>query len=300
MSDELEQPVPVNGPNMRGFLPGIRFQADPGMGGGSDAGAALAAGDEARAAADALGSDGTGDGAVVAPPPFSYGTDPQFLEAVDSRAYELANGLVDQRLAPLEQLLRDAFQADQGGGSVDPAQLNPWGEGFGESLDARFQALEQRFAQMLNGVAAPLAARQEAETVAEGNQRIQDMIADDIGRNGDFPTNPETGRSAAKDAIRPLADILFPQIAQRYGNTPHAAEAAVFKATAMVRAIVDEARQHGATTETNRLATLAGANGDLGVNGAGVQTTVETRAKSMTEGLRSVTERHAAVMRAGQ
>lgn len=252
---------------------------------------------------------------VEAAPAFAYGDDPRFLEAVDSRAYELANGLVDQRLGPLEQMLREAFQAEQGGAPA-PGELNPWEEGFGPSLDQRFDTLKQEMQKMVAGIAAPLAARQEAETVAEGNQRIQDMVADDISRNGDFPTDPETGRSAAKEAIRPLADMLFPAFAQRLGGRPdpqtgsyvfphasggpRAAEQAVFQATALVRQIVAEATQHASTTELNRLGTLAGANGDLGVNGAGVQTTVETRAKSLTEGLRSVTERHAAVMRSAQ
>lgn len=261
------------------------------------------AGDAVDATADLPAVDAP---VVEAPAPaaaFDFGAianDPRFAEVVDTRAAELAESIVAQRFGPLEQMLRQAL-TDESGNVIDPAALDPWGDNFGGALDQRFQALEERFAGMINQVAEPLRAREQAEVFAEGESRLKDMVADDVARNGDFPrmVDPATGEvaqsSQAQEAIIPLARMLFPQIEQRFGRTPRAAEIAISHASQMVRGIVAEAAAHALHTEQNRLAALATANGEPSGNGVGGVRTLPD-ANSFSE----VTRRHAPAIRAAR
>jgi hypothetical protein len=213
--------------------------------------------------------------APAAAPAFDY-EDPRFLDLVDNRAAELASGLLEQRLGPLEQLLQQAFAGDQNAQQqVDQitGDLNPWDDNFASSLDQRFQSLEQKIGGMIDQVTAPLQAREQQEIVQEGEQRLQDIMADDIARHGDFPVDPETGKSAAKELVRPLADILFPEIAARYGNNPRAAEIAISKASGLLRAVGAEYGKAALAEHVNRNAKLAGVQGEPGIGAVGVETT---------------------------
>lgn len=188
--------------------------------------------------------------------------DPEFLEFVDSRAAEL----VDTRIAPLVPLL----EALANGGGDPPADepaalgaLDPWADDFGQNLDQRFQALEERLAGMVERVTQPFEQREQAETIARGNENIDAMIADDITRNG------ELGEKA-KSLVRPLADALYPQFAARYGQSSRGAEMAVTKASQIIREIVAESRIPATgDADVEHLATLAGARGDLNGSGSG-------------------------------
>ena len=196
--------------------------------------------------------------------------DPAVLDLVDARA----QALLEQRMAPIVPLLEQFLQSGgyEQGQQAAPGELNPWDESFGSSLDQRFQALEQRIGGMLQQVTAPLEARAQAETIQHGEERLKDILADDIARNGDFPADPSTGRSTAKDLVRPLADMFFPEFASKLGETPRAAELAMTRAAALVRTIVAESRNFAVNQETNRLTALANANSEPGVTGAGVET----------------------------
>lgn len=311
MSNELEhEPAVAGSPTMGRFgqwMPGIRFETDPGMGAGTGgAPAALADGDGAGAATDALGDDGAGAAVaapvapVVAPQP-SWDDD-QFADLAAAQAERLFN----ERMAPLvpllERFLGDGSGAPGGAAAAAgaPGALNPWDENFGDNLDARFQQFEQLLNTGLERLAAPLAAREQAEIVEEGNQRLQDMAADEIARNGDFAADPETNETPGKQLVRPLADLFFPAIAEKYGPTPRAAAIAIDQAAGIVRQIEANAAKVALAKETNRLSTLAGANGEPAVAGVGAQGIGEIRATTISEGLSEVTRRHAPLLRGGQ
>jgi hypothetical protein len=237
--------------------------------------------DEGTAVTDTTATDTTGadteaadagaasDAAAASAAASPSWDDPALLDLVDTRA----QGLVQQQLAPLIPLLEQVLGGGQGAAAAAQAAGQPQlVDEFGQvDPNALIQLLQQsqqqtlaQMQQMLQGIAAPLAQRQEQETVAEGEQRIKDMIADDVSRNGDLPAK-------AQAAIRPLADQLFPQIAERYGNTPRAAEMAVSQAAALVRDMVAEARTVALTTEQNRIGALAGVRGEPGVAGVAIE-----------------------------
>jgi hypothetical protein len=97
------------------------------------------------------------------------------------------------------------------------ARSNPWDDDFGGSLDARFQSLEQKMEGWLQQLAQPLMADQQAKAVAEGEQRLQDVLADDIGRHGEFSSKPEVDREA-RHLVRTLADHIYDGLAGRFGG----------------------------------------------------------------------------------
>src|SRR5581483_11722911 len=111
--------------------------------------------------------------------------------------------------------------------------------------DQRDQRIVAAVQQMFSPLASQMQAQQEAETIASGEARLEDILADDIARNGDFvraagnaPEQIAAAQAAdaqARQMVRTVADQLFPQIAERYGATPRAAEIAMTKAAEQVR-----------------------------------------------------------------
>lgn len=142
---------------------------------------------------------------------------------------------------------------------------------FSSQQQALTQAIDQRF----QAIAAPLAAREEAESVAEGEARLNDILVDDIARNGEFSSDPETDKQA-RTLVRTLADQAFPEVAQRYGMTPRAAEIAMNRTADQVRGLL---KAHGAaavTAHVNHNATLASQRNEPGAgSGAGLVTTTD-------------------------
>lgn len=232
---------------------------------------------EGAAAGDVVDATATDEGAAApapaaAPVATPVWDDPAVLDLVDTRAAELFRA----QMAPIIPLLEQVLGGQGGpGATVDAGALNPWDDNFAGSLEGRFKALEETITGRLDQITAAGDQRIQAETVAEGEQRLKDILADDIARNGDFPTDPTTGTSTAQQLVRPLADMFFPEFADRFGAGPRAAEFAMQKAAGVVRQLVAEARTEAVTTETNRLTTLAGTHGEPGVNGAGVTTVTD-------------------------
>jgi hypothetical protein len=286
-------------------IPGVHFEADPG-GGGGGGGEPAPAPAPAPTAVEPVPGGGEPVPAVEPPPAAPapvWHDDPAFIDTIEARAA----AMFEERMAPLVPLLERVF--GDGGGGDEPGgapalELNPWDDSFGTNLatiiaQASEQTLE-RMQQMMSGIAAPLAAREQAEVTARGEENLKDILADDIARNGDFATDPETGQAPGKSLIRPLADALFPEFAQKFGATPRAAEFAMAKAAGIVRELERVAGTAALTREQNRLATLAGTNGEPGASGnGGVQVRPATQSRSMGEALRGVTERHAAALRGG-
>lgn len=151
-------------------------------------------------------------------------------------------------------------------GNFDPSKFATWQEqrdkGLFEQVSQAIQPLHQTFAQ-----------QQEAQVIAEGEQRLNDILADDISRNGEFASDPEAD-AKARELVSTLASQMFPDLAERYGSTPRAAEMAMVRAAAEVRGLLKSAGGAAVAQTQNQLATLAGAHGEPGAHGAGVEAPV--------------------------
>lgn len=274
-------------------------------------GDALAAGQAAGAATDGApaagdgqqpgAGDTAGGGAAAAPPAF----DPADLEA-ENAYLRTQLGQLGEAVQGLLQQQRGPQQPEPQPGAFDPAQLvDEFGQLNPQALIGMFQqfgeqlmgGIDQRFQQ----IQAPLAARQEAETVAQGEERLQDILVDDIAHNGDFvraagdqPEQVAAAREADQQAralVRTVADQLFPEIAERYGATPRAAEMAMTRAADQVRTLLRAAGAGEAAAQANRLATLAGQRGEPGAGAAGGAGAVEAPVVKVNE---RVVDRYAA------
>lgn len=201
--------------------------------------------------------------------------DPAFLDLVDTRAA----ALMQQQFAPLIPLLEQVLAGDNGATTTTPGPLDPFSDSFAGDLDARFTAIQQMLEQGLERLAAPLQAREQQETIVQGEERLKDILADDIARNGEFSSKPEVD-AQARALVRTIADQVFPAIAERFGATPRAAEMAMTHAASSVRDLLAAERSAGAEAETNRLSTLAGLNGEPGVGPTGL--TTATSGKPLT------------------
>jgi hypothetical protein len=133
----------------------------------------------------------------------------------------------------------------------DPESVVRYIEARDALRDAQFQAaLDQRF----QPIASTLEATQEQQIMERGEQRAQDMIQDNISRNGEFSAGQES-----VTLTRQLAETLMPAAVERYGEHPRAAEAAIEQAANIVRQIEKAAGEAAVAKHTNRTATLAGA-----------------------------------------
>jgi hypothetical protein len=198
--------------------------------------------------------------------------DPALLDLVDTRAGEIAQ---QQLVQLLEQYANEPAPQGQPQGQPQIGQLvdeygqldpNALVQLLAQQQAQTFAALDQRIQQLQ----APLTARFEQETVAEGNQRLSDILADDVARNGEFSSDAEAD-NAARQLVRTLAEQAFPQVAQRFGNTPRAAEMAMAQAAAQVRQVLTADRASALTTEQNRIAALAGVRVEPGTAAVGVE-----------------------------
>lgn len=209
-----------------------------------------------------------------------------------------------QLAAQLEAGTQQPQAAAAPSGAFDPSrlvdefgQLNP--AALVELLTAQQQGLAQFVDQRFQQIQEPIAAQQQAAAVAQGEERLTSMLADDIARNGDFPRAPGATESKAQQLVKPLARVLFPQVQERFGATPRAAEIAMSRAASMVREIINEAQTAGANAETNRLAVLADARHEAGGAAVGVQGLGEVKARDIDEGLSLVSARYRDRLRSG-
>lgn len=234
------------------------------------------AAEPAAASPDTLATGlGAGEVAPVEPTPvepaLAAPAAPEFNPQEFEAALEYALGQNAELAARLEQLTAGQTSASPAAGAPAlPSFVDEFGQ-FDPEAFARFQmardqallgVLDERFQQ----VSAPLAAQQEAALVAEGEQRLTDILVDNINRHGEFASDPEADRQA-RAMVRTLADQLFPEVAERFGNTPKAAEVAMSRAADQVRGLLGSVAGAGAAQAANRLATLAGAATSAG-NGA--------------------------------
>lgn len=155
---------------------------------------------------------------------------------------------------------------------------------FAQYQAARDEALVSRIEQQLQAIQAPIMQQQESQVVAEGNQRLQDILADDVARNGEFVraaggSEEEIAACAeantqAKELVTTIASTMFPDLAQRYGPTPNAAAMAMSRAADQVRTLLRSAGVSAVSQNANQLATLANAHGEPGAGRSGTEAPV--------------------------
>ncbi len=126
-------------------------------------------------------------------------------------------------------------------------QIDPFAENFGEQLAGYIgQAVQQSL--------APLAEWQYGQQLSEAEERAYDILEDIASREGDFMQKDQ-----AFAAARALANSYMPEEAQRYGWGPQAAEAAIARAAADVRAYETAVREAAIQQYNNQIARLDGA-----------------------------------------
>ena len=256
-------------------IPGLLFEVDPtgGMTGGGTTVEPVAAPEPvAPVAAETVAP-------VIEPTPATPAIDyddPRLQDLIQTQAATIAQQQLEQYL---QRAQAQQPQAQQG---FDVSQLlDEYGNVNPTALATMMQTQQQQTLAALQEMVSPLAqqmqAAQEAEVVASGEARLEDILADDIARNGDFVraagnapeqvAQAQEADRAARQLVRTTADQLFPEIAQRYGATPRAAEMAMSRAADQVRSLLRAAGQSAQATQANQLATLASQNGEVGGTG---------------------------------
>lgn len=151
-------------------------------------------------------------------------------------------------------------------GNLDPQK-------FAAYQGQRDAAIVARMEQMFQPIQQTFSQQQEQAVIAEGEQRLQDIMADDVSRNGDFAPDPEANQQAI-ELVHTLASQMFPDVARRYGANPQSAEIAMNRASAQVRGLLKSVGGAAVAQTQGNLATLAGAHGEPGSGGAGVEAPV--------------------------
>lgn len=151
-------------------------------------------------------------------------------------------------------------------GNLDPQK-------FAAFQNQRDAAIVSRMEAMFQPIQQQFQSAQEAQVIAEGEQRLQDIIADDVAKNGEFVADPEKNAEAL-ELVNTLASAMFPDVAARYGNTPQAAEMTMLRAAAQVRGLLRSAGGAAVSQTQDHLSTLASARGEPGAGGAGVEAPV--------------------------
>ena len=146
-------------------------------------------------------------------------------------------------------------------------------QAFAELQRTNNEALLGQIAGMFTPIQQTFAQQQESSVIAEGEARLNDILADDVSRNGEFASDPEAD-AQARELVSTLASQMFPDIADRYGSNPKAAEIAMTRAATQVRGLLRSVGGAAVTQNQNTLATLAGAHGEPGAHGAGVEAPV--------------------------
>lgn len=233
----------------------FNLQTDPG--GAPEGGAPPAAAEPAAATGPAAAAPEP----VAAPAPAGW-DDPAFIAAVDQRAAEM----FEHRMSALA-----GQQQQQPAAAAGPAPdlnelLSPLSESFGENL-ARFLADRDQFLLgQIGQQIQPILSREEQAQTAQGQQVMDEIVTAQWNPATDGPLS-EVGKSAIKD----LAPSYLPEMEQRYGAGPMAAQAALTKAAGTIRALNADARGAGGQANADQLAAVAAAAGEPGTGTGAIQ-----------------------------
>jgi hypothetical protein len=126
-----------------------------------------------------------------------------------------------------------------------PQRPDPWNrpDTFQDDLD-----------QYINARMAPVSQFTQEAALAEAEERAQDILTDLATRDGEFD----------KESAYARANVILPQMVQRYGPGPKAAEAALEAASKAQREYEQKVREQAIAQYTNQIKTLAGAPGEPG------------------------------------
>lgn len=226
---------------------------------------------------------------LVADPVIEEPAGPVFDPAeLDARfaAYDARNQQLEAALTQLFQPQPTVQQPQPLVDLVDEfGQVNP--DALVQMLEQRDQRNLQVMQQLLAPVTQTFQQQQQDQIIGEGEQRLGDILADDISRNGEFATDQEADKQA-RTLVRTLAEQSFPEIAGRYGGnwnpqtgnfdfptgfaSAKAAEQAMTNAAAQVRSLLKATGSAAVSQHVNHNATLAGQRTEPGA-AAGIVTT---------------------------
>jgi len=116
---------------------------------------------------------------------------------------------------------------------------------------------------------APIQEWQQTQRLQEAQDMALDIIDDDVQRNGEF-RNPEKGVAF----VQAFAATLVPQMSEKFGFGPKAAEAAITEAAKQYRELEQAVGTAFHEQEMNRLTNISGANRELGSQIPGAQQVV--------------------------
>jgi len=139
---------------------------------------------------------------------------------------------------------QQVFQPQQPDNGVPPIP-DPWN---------RPDTYAEDFQRYTQHALAPVQQFTQEAALAEAEERAQDILGDLIAKHGEFD----------KEVAYARANVLLPQMVQRYGQGPKAAEAALEAAAQAQLAYETQVREKAIAQYTNQIKTLAGAPGEPG------------------------------------
>lgn len=139
------------------------------------------------------------------------------------------------------------FQPEPEAPGAQYAGIDPFSESFGSQLAEMIGQAVQQYTQ-------PLTEWQYGQQLSEAHDRALDILEDDVSRNGEFMLGSE-----AFAAVEALANSYMPELAQKMGYGPQAAEAALAKAAGEWRAYEAKLAEAAVARHMNQLSTLGGA-----------------------------------------
>jgi hypothetical protein len=162
---------------------------------------------------------------------------------------------IAQQIENAQALYEQQQQQAQFQQQSQAVELDPLADDFQAQLD---RYLDQRF--------APFQHAQQSWEQSEGAERAHDILADNQAREGEFLLEGSSEKALL------LAESYLPEMQQRHGVGPQAAEAAINAAASEIR---DYERQVGEayhTRQMNQLKTLNDAPREPGTAAPAVQT----------------------------
>lgn len=191
----------------------------------------------------------------------------EYLAERNSQLEGYLQQIAEQGQSQTPQQQQDIYQ-----GLVDEyGQLDV--QKFAQLQTARDQALLAQIGQMFTPIQETFQSQQEASVIAEGEQRLADILADDVSRNGEFHSDPEVD-GQIREMIAERASQLFPDLADRYGANPRSAEMAMTRAAAEYRDLTAKIGGQAVQQNQNQLANLANAKSEIGGTVAGTEAPV--------------------------
>jgi hypothetical protein len=200
--------------------------------------------------------------AAAAEPPPLWETD-EFRSAVDERAAQIA---AEQFEARWNQLLANAPQPQ--GQPVDwNERLNPLSDEFGQNFMELLAQRDQYILQQIAEQVAPLRSREEQQQISQGQEMMDEIVTNGWPEARGGPLTPDI-----RDEIKDRAASFLPEMTQRYGEGPMAAQAALKAASDRMVNILAQARGLGAQANVDGLAAVAAANAEPGTGGGAINT----------------------------